>query len=78
MQWDHVDIKDHNDKIKENIVFLEDNNAFTDTHTGPDQDYLEEKTSVSTYIIIILVIVIIVIAVILLLKKRGKENYENK
>ncbi len=78
MQWEHVDIKEHNDKIKENIEFLKDDTAFLDPHTESDQDYPEEKAPTSTYIIIFLVIVIIVMAVLLLLKKRGNSNYENK
>lgn len=78
VQWEHVVIEDHNDKIKENIEFLEDDTAFLDTRTESDQDYPKEKTPGSTYIIVFLVIVIIVMAVILLLKKRGNSNYENK
>lgn len=78
MQWEHVDIKDHNDKITENIEFLEDDVISSDTHIESDQNYMEEKTSVSTYVIIFLVILIIIMAVILLLKKRGAGNDENK
>ena len=78
MQWEHVVIEDHNDKIKENIEFLEDDTAFSDTRTESDQDYPKGKTPVLTYIIVFLVIVIIVMAVILLLKKRGNSDYENK
>lgn len=78
MQWEHVDIKDHNDKITENIEFLEDDVISSDTHIESDQNYMEEKTFVSTYVIIFLVILIIIMAVILLLKKRGAGNDENK
>ncbi|MBQ3128510.1 MAG: leucine-rich repeat domain-containing protein [Clostridia bacterium] len=78
MQWEHVVIEDHNDKIKENVEFLEDDTAFSDTHIESDQDYPKEKTPVLTYIIVFLVIVIIGVAVILLLKKRGNSDYENK
>ena len=78
MQWEHVVIEDHNNKIKENVEFLEDDTAFPDTHSEATHDYPEEKTPVLTYIIVFLVIVIIIMAVILLLKKRGNGNYENK
>ena len=78
IQWEHVVIKDHNDKIKENIEFLEDDTAFSDTRTESDQNYPKEKTPVLTYIIVFLVFVIIVMAVILLLKRRGNSNYESK
>lgn len=74
LQWDSIEIKDHNDKIKELVQVLKDDTEITDAYDEAVTDTDSKDNNHFVVPIIVIVIIVLVGLTIFMLRKNKREK----